>query len=270
MHTPVRKAVVAGQFYPASERDLRATIKSFLGRPRTARAVKSCLLPHAGYAYSGAVAARTLQRCVIPETALLLGPNHTGQGALFSVADRGSWQTPLGEVPIDEPLAAALLKRSRALRSDSLAQRNEHSLEVLVPLLQYLRPDIRIVPVTLFSQQAQELARLGEDIAEEVERHCGGVLIVASSDMTHYEPQERATAKDAEAIKALEALDPDALVSAVCDLKITMCGTAPALAMLSAARKLGAREGKLIEYTTSGSATGDYASVVGYAGMIFY
>jgi AmmeMemoRadiSam system protein B len=182
----------------------------------------------------------------------------------------GAWQTPLGEVGIDAVFARQLLKRSRFLKEDCLAHAQEHSLEVELPFLQYFNPDFRIVPIAFMSGNPQALKEIGKEIALSI-KVAGRekqTLIIASSDMTHYEPQKQAEAKDKEALAAILELDEDRLIERVRALDISMCGYAPVAVMLSLVKTLGARQAKLIAYQTSGDVSGDYESVVGYAGVV--
>ena len=266
----VRKAVVAGQFYPASAQELKKQIAAFIDKEENKIDALACILPHAGYIYSGAVAAQTIASVKIKDTVILLGPNHTGYGAQFSIMIEGIWQTPLGEVGIDTQFAQQLLKRSRFLKEDYLAHEQEHSLEVELPFLQYFNPDFRIVPIVFMSDNPQALKEIGKEIALSI-KVAGrekNTLIIASSDMTHYEPQKQAEAKDKEAIAAILELSEDRLIERVRALDISMCGYAPVAVTLSLVKTLGARQAKLIAYQTSGDVTGDYESVVGYAGVV--
>ncbi|MDD5156094.1 MAG: AmmeMemoRadiSam system protein B [Candidatus Omnitrophica bacterium] len=268
----LRAPAVAGQFYPSSPDALKKQIASFIAGPVSVKKTDAiaCMLPHAGYMYSGRVAAAALSAINIKNKIILLGPNHTGAGAHFSIMSQGVWQTPLGQVRIDNDLAQAILENSRYLQEDALAHAYEHSLEVELPLLQYFKSDFQIVPIAFLSDELDALKAIGKEIAQGI-KGTGlqeQTLIIASSDMTHYEPQSEAQKKDKEAIAAICELDEDRLMQRVRDLDISMCGYAPAVVMLCAARLLGAKQGKLIKYQTSGEATGDYGSVVGYAGMV--
>ena len=265
---PIREPAVAGAFYPDDPKALEAMVRRLVPRARRATPAIGVVCPHAGYQYSGSVAGSTLARTVIPERVILLGPNHTGFGAPFSIMTRGAWRTPLGEVPIDGPLADELVAATGVLQPDEAAHRNEHSIEVQLPLLQHLQPAVRIVPIILTSAPWEAYHRIGQGIAEIVRRSRDPVLLVASSDLTHYEPQETAKTQDAKALAAIEAVDPERLMKTVLGEHISMCGYAPTTAMLVAARALGAIRGELVEYRTSGDETGDYESVVGYAGVI--
>lgn len=268
----LRKPVVCGQFYPASEKELRKQLASFVPASAPKSEAIACMLPHAGYVYSGRVAAETLSRVLIKETVILLGPNHTGYGKPFSIMTQGTWQTPFGEIAIDNALAQSILKSSKYLEEDSLAHLYEHSLEVELPIFQYFKPQFKIVPLVILAQHLGVLKEVGCEIAEAIEdsNAVHSVLIAASSDMTHYEPQETARQKDARAIDAILKLDEDLLAREVQNHRISMCGYAAAVIMLSAAKKLGAKKAELIKYQTSGDINQDKESVVGYAGIVVY
>lgn len=266
-----REQVFAGRFYPASRRELEETLGGLI-RPRNPIDAIACLMPHAGYMYSGSVAGRTIARVNVTDTVILVGPNHTGYGAPLSIMARGRWQTPLGAVEIDGECAQALLDNSRHLKINASAHAHEHSLEVEVPFLQFLKPQVKIVPIVIGTDDQGLLKELATAIAAAV--RSGGsarrALIAASSDMTHYEPQKIAAAKDRQAIDAITALDEAMLWRRVREFSISMCGVAPAAAMIAAARELGAQKGDLIAYQTSSDVTGEESSVVGYAGIVIY
>jgi len=266
----LRLPAVAGQFYPATRDGIKKQIESFIDKKAKKTDVIACMLPHAGYMYSGRVAAETVSQINIKDKIVLLGPNHTGFGAQFSIMTAGTWQTPLGEVKIDGLLAEKILKGSKYLESDSLAHAYEHSIEVELPILQYFRQDFEMVPIAFMTDDVSALKEVGKEIGVVLKEQGLNALIVASSDMTHYEPQEEAIRKDNEAIKAILELDEDKLMERIRSLGISMCGYAPAIAMIVAAKELGAKSAKLIKYQTSGDVTGDRDSVVGYAGIILY
>ncbi|MBI4708550.1 MAG: AmmeMemoRadiSam system protein B [Candidatus Omnitrophica bacterium] len=268
----IRTPVVAGQFYPASAQSLKEDIASLIDNKAEKKDCLACMLPHAGYVYSGKVAAETVSHVRIKDNVLLLGPNHTGRGADFSIMTKGSWQTPLGKVEINSTLAQDILQSSKHLKSDSVAHAQEHSLEVELPFLQYFKTDFKIIPIAFMSQDIAALKETGREIADVILRKNikKETLIIASSDMTHYEPQNIAQKKDQQAIQAIIELNEDKLVEKVGEFEISMCGIYPAIVMLSAVRALGAKNAKLIKYQTSADATGDKNSVVGYAGIIIY
>lgn len=270
--TKLRKPAVAGQFYPASSLGIKNQISGFIDKTAKKEEAIACMLPHAGYMYSGKVAVETVSRINVKEKIILLGPNHTGYGTPYSIMTEGTWQTPLGELKIDSDLAKRLLKSSKHLKDDYLAHAYEHSLEVELPILQYFRPNFSIVPIAFLSDELPVLKEVGSEIAGVLKESSdiSSVLIVASSDMTHYEPHDQAESKDKEAIDAILELDEDKLFEKIMRLKITMCGYAPVIVMIRAAKLLGAKNAKLIKYQTSGDVTGDKDSVVGYAGIAVY
>lgn len=262
--------VFAGQFYPSSALALKKQIESFIEPIKAREDAIACLMPHAGYLYSGKVATQTASRINLKNEVILLGPNHTGYGKNLSIVTEGAWQTPLGELKINSVLAKDILGRCRYLEEDNLAHESEHSLEVELPILQYFKHDFRIVPIAFLFEEAGVLRELAKAIAEAIETKGlkGNSLIVASSDMTHYEPQPRAEKNDRLAIEAILSLDEDRLLDAAERFNISMCGLVPAYVMLVCAKALGAKSGKLVKYATSGDVTGDKGSVVGYAGII--
>ncbi len=266
----IRKPAVAGQFYPSSASGLKSQIEQLIDRAAVKKKAIACVLPHAGYMYSGAVAAKTVSGIQLTDKVILVGPNHTGFGVAFSVMAEGIWQTPLGQVKIDAQLAGKLLKQSKYLEADNLAHEYEHSLEVELPFLQYFHPGFQMVPIIVSGSRPEILAQVGRDIAAVIRDNklLDSVLIIASSDMTHYEPQAQAQEKDRRAIDAILELDEAELLKRVSAYGISMCGWAPVAVMLSAAKSLGATRATLVHYQTSGDVSKDYGSVVGYAGII--
>ncbi|TRZ95121.1 AmmeMemoRadiSam system protein B [bacterium] len=266
----VRKPVVAGQFYPAGESELREEIGSFIKKGAVPKEVIACLLPHAGYTYSGKVTGETVSQIKMKDNFILLGPNHTGYGPGFSIMTEGSWYTPLGEIKINSNLAKKILEHSRYLESDTLAHAHEHSLEVILPFLQYFKNNFEFVPIIITFDNTSILKEIGEGIARAIQelRLADSTVIVCSSDFTHYEPQLQAEKKDKTAISAILALNEDKLTAYVQSLNISMCGYAPSVIMLAAAKLLGAKTASLVRYQTSAEITGDEDSVVGYAGIL--
>lgn len=260
---------MAGQFYPSSRQSLKSAIDGLIDKKPEKKDVIACMLPHAGYIYSGRVAGETVSQINIKDKIILLGPNHTGNGPDFSIMTEGLWQTPLGDINIDSVLAKKILKNSKYLKEDMEAHIYEHSLEVELPILQYFKPNFEIVPITFLSDNIKALKEIGSEIARSIKNE-KSVMIVASSDMTHYESQESAQKKDFEAIRAILDLDEDRLIEKIQTFNITMCGFAPVVTMLKAAKLLGAKKADLVKYQTSGDITGDKESVVGYAGIILY
>jgi AmmeMemoRadiSam system protein B len=267
----IRPPAVAGRFYPGEPADLGSVVESLLAPsgPGQGEPVVAALVPHAGYVYSGGVAGRVYAAVRVPERVILLGPNHTGKGPALSLWERGVWGIPGKEIPVDEELGLEIRGRIAELQPDRAAHVAEHCLEVQLPFLAARAPRLRVTPLVIGTSRREVLSRLAGALAGAI-RACGEeVLLILSSDMTHYEPAEAAQRKDRLAIAALEALDDEALERVVHEQRISMCGYAPALAGILAARELGARSGRLVRYEHSGSVSGDLASVVGYAGMTF-
>jgi len=267
----MRRPAVAGRFYPAKPEVLSQQVDRYLASQDTAvvDGALGCVVPHAGYMYSGPVAGAVFQRLPARATYLLLCPNHTGRGAPLAIATSGEWLTPLGAVPIDSELAADLCRSCRLLMEDTRAHDNEHAIEVQLPFLQRRVGTFRFVPIALGVGGLEALESLGRGIALTLKkREHVSVLIVASSDMNHYESDEVTRRKDALAIDQIKALDPQGLYAVVRREDISMCGYGPAIAMLTAAKELGATRADLIRYATSADASGDSSAVVGYAGII--
>jgi AmmeMemoRadiSam system protein B len=268
--TPVRHPAVAGRFYPCDEKSLRQEVHAYLNQTPgqiPARAL-GCIVPHAGYMYSGHVAGAVFAALQIPQVCLVMCPNHTGVGRPLAIVSEGAWETPLGDVPIDSTFAVALKQRCSLLHEDSSAHRTEHAAEVELPFLQMRQPQLKFVPIALGTGQFEVLEQLGEAIADVIAAQKDPVLIIASSDMNHYESDAITRVKDHHAIEPILSLDARALYHAVTQQNISMCGFGPAVAMMTAARKLGATSAELVKYATSGDVSGDRDQVVGYAGVI--
>ncbi len=266
----LREPAVAGRFYPASPAALRKDVNSYLSAPEERARVSAigCIAPHAGYIYSGPVAGAVFSRLKIPASCIVLCPNHTGRGHPLAIMKDGEWRTPLGTLPIDSPLAARLLKSFPALVEDHAAHHSEHAIEVELPFLQVSRPGVTFVPIAIGAGQLLILEQLGRAIAGVVQDSEEPVLIIASSDMNHYEDDATTRVKDGKAIDKILALDPPGLYETVMNESISMCGFGPAVAMLIAAKMLGAQKAELVQYATSGDVSGDRDRVVGYAGVI--
>jgi AmmeMemoRadiSam system protein B len=270
----IREPAVAGRFYPADPIALRADITSYVSAaqavdantPRV-RAV-GCIAPHAGYIYSGLVAATVFSRIEIPSGCVVLCPNHTGHGHRLAIMKDGEWRTPLGNVKIDTQIAEALMNAFPALADDSVAHQSEHAIEVELPFLQVRRPEAKIVPIAIGTGNLMILEQLGEAIANVVRASSQQILIIASSDMNHYEDDATTRIKDHKAIERILALDARGLHQTTMSESISMCGFGPAVTMLTAARTLGAQHAELVQYATSGDVSGDMEMVVGYAGIV--
>jgi len=268
----VRPPAVAGRFYPRDPEDLRAEVDGYLSpagslKQAPVRAI-GCIAPHAGYIYSGHVAGAVFARLEIPRRCIVLCPNHTGQGRALAIMSDGAWETPLGEVPIDADLAGTLKERFPAVQEDSAAHRAEHAVEVELPFLLVRQPELTFVPIALGTTQYEILEQLGTALAEMIAAQKDPILIVASGDMNHYESDVVTRAKDHRAIERILTLDPSGLHDVVTQQNISMCGLGPVVAMLTAARQLGAKSAELVKYATSGDVSGDREMVVGYAGVV--
>lgn len=277
MPTAVRQPAVAGRFYPANAQHLRAEVEKFTtapaaesAKPETKIHALGCVVPHAGYMYSGHVAGAVFRRLELPRRFVILCPNHTGMGEPLAIMSEGVWQTPLGDAPIDESLAERLKAKLPLLSEDQAAHRYEHALEVQLPFLQVLAPGFEFVPITVATGNFEVLGALGMVIGSVATEAGTPVLVIASSDMNHYESDDVTRVKDRRAIDQLLALDPRGLYDIVHKAAISMCGYGPAVVMLTAARKLGATRAELIRYATSGDVSGDRDMVVGYAGVAVY
>jgi AmmeMemoRadiSam system protein B len=274
MATAIRQPAVAGRFYPSNAQRLRAEVESYLQPPADAKPAAKiralgCVVPHAGYMYSGHVAGAVYRRLELPQRTIILCPNHTGMGEPLAIMSRGAWRTPLGDAVIDEALADELKRAMPLLSEDGDAHRSEHALEVQLPFLQVLTPGFRFVPIAVGTSNFEVLSALGVAIGNVLAAPNDRVLVIASSDMNHYESDSVTRVKDQRAIDKLLALDPRGLYDTVHEEQISMCGYGPAVVMLTATRKLGVKHAELIRYATSGDVSGDKDLVVGYAGIAF-
>lgn len=267
-----RRPAVAGMFYPGEVAELRALVSGFLDSvPDDPRAARGVIVPHAGLVYSGQCAAHVFGRVALPSVLVILAPNHTGHGTApggASVWNRGAFATPLGTVPIAEALADALIARCDLAAPDRVAHVGEHAIEVELPFVQLRERDTAILPIVLAWDDWRRAEMLATALAALISHWPQPVLLVASSDMTHYEPAERAARKDRLALEAIERLDAAGLLTTCHRDHITMCGRAPAAVVVEACRQLGATRADVVDYRHSGLVTGDDRSVVAYAGVI--
>ena len=265
----IRQPAVSGRFYPAQPNELIRTIQTFLEPIQQRKKAIGLVVPHAGYVYSGHVAGAVYSRVDLPARNLVLCPNHTGFGPPLSMMKAGSWRTPLGEMQIDEDLSAALIAEDPYLRDDTEAHRLEHATEVQLPFMQQCgAPDLRFVPITVGTGSLDRLQELGNAMAGVIQHVAPDALIIASSDMNHYESDAVTRVKDFKAIDRILAMDPEGLFDVVRREQISMCGYGPTVAMLTAAKSLGATRAELVRYATSGDVSLDFDYVVGYAGII--
>lgn len=263
-----REPVVAGQFYPGNKSGLEKILQAMIHKKEKQEKVLCAISPHAGYMYSGAVAGEVFSRLMPKKLFVIIGPNHTGIGRPFSVYPQGQWKTPLGSVEIDNEFTRYLIGNSELFKADETAHAHEHSIEVQLPFLQYTMREFKIVPLCIGSLNLSELKKAAQELAKTIKDLKKDVTIVASSDMTHYEPHEEAKTKDMQAISAILKLDEEELFDKVVKMHISMCGVAPVVIALHTAKAIGAKEAELVDYKTSGDASGDYSSVVGYGGVI--
>ncbi len=264
----VRPPAVAGAFYDARPDRLEKDVRSRLPSEADPRPAFGAIVPHAGYVYSGDVAGAVYARLRIPPTCVILCPNHTGRGAPAALEPSDAWRTPLGDVAVDRRLAGRLLELVASLEEDATAHAREHSLEVQLPFLQVRRPDVMFVPVCLGEPSLALCREVGEGLAALRAEEADPPLVIASSDMNHYESRAVGRAKDDRALARVEGLDPEGLFRTVLTESISMCGFLPATALLFAARAAGASRSRVVARADSGDQTGDVASVVGYAGVI--
>jgi AmmeMemoRadiSam system protein B len=264
----LRLPAVAGQFYIASPEKLKHQVAACLEDKSPKQQAIAVVSPHAGLIYSGKVAGKVYSSLILPRTFILIGPNHTGLGAPVSVFSQGTWQMPQGTVTVDETLANQILERFPEAEADTQAHQSEHCLEVQLPFLQLLKNEVRIVPIVMMQSDLLTCQELGSAIAAILREWPEPVLLIASTDMTHYEPDPIARQKDGRAIEKILSLDPQGLHTTVHQYRISMCGHAPTVAVLFASLELGASQAELVHYMTSAEVSGDYEHVVGYAGII--
>ena len=269
----LRLPAVAGRFYPSDPSELTSVVREFAPVPtgggKGLLRVKACLVPHAGYMYSGHIAGAVFSKIALPRKILILGVRHFPRGQQMAILSSGAWRTPLGDAPIDEALAQGLMSACPLLREDGVAHATEHSLEVQIPFLQVLAPGFAFVPVALGTVRFEELVSVGGAIGKAIANSNEEILLLTTSDMNHYEDDAKTRVKDRKAIDKLLAMDARGLYDICRNEQISMCGLGPAVAMLTALKGLGAARGELVKYATSADVSGDRSAVVGYAGMIF-
>lgn len=265
----IRRPAVAGSFYPGSKAALEKELAEYIEISENKRNVLGLISPHAGYVYSGGCAGKGFGLVDIPGTVIILGVNHRGMGHPFAVDGNDYWNTPLGDVMLDKELRARIVGESKIFAVDSVAGSHEHSLEVQVPFIQYLNPDTKILPITVSSLDLRDLTIAGKELGEIVKDN-RDLLLLASTDMTHFLDAETAKIQDNKAIDKILALDPKGLFDTVVEKDISMCGMAPTVIMLYAALEAGAGAVETLCYTNSGEASGDYDRVVAYYSAIVY
>lgn len=263
-----RTPAVAGKFYDGTMIGLTKQVQQYVDSALPCVDAVGIMVPHAGLIYSGAIAGQVYSSITMPKTFVMLGPNHTGLGPAISLMDEGAWEVPTGSLAIDRRLAGRILRGTSLAVRDSQAHAYEHSLEVQVPFIVSFSRDISIVPIAIMSASYDSCRELAEAIAKAIQGVDYPVTILASSDMSHYVSDKIARQKDGKAIEKILGLDPRGLYDTVMHERISMCGVLPATVMLIAAQLIGAKKARLINYMTSGDVSGDYDSVVGYAGIV--
>ena len=266
----LRLPAVAGRFYPDNPQELIAQVREY-AKPQpneNPRHVQACLVPHAGYRFSGHVTGAVFSHVAIPKKIVILGVRHRPPGEAIAIISRGAWRTPLGDAAIDETLATALKTECPILREDRVAHSAEHSLEVQLPFLQVLAPGFAFVPIALGTVPFDDLVTVGQALARVLTAN-PDVLLLTTSDLNHYEDDATTRPKDRQAINQILALNPRGLYDVCRNAGISMCGLGPTVAMLTALRAPGTTHAELIRYATSADVSGDTCSVVGYAGFIF-
>jgi hypothetical protein len=266
----VRKPSASGNFYPGTKAILEEELGKYIEFSDTKKKVIGLVSPHAGYVFSGACAGKGFGAVNVPEIVIILGVNHYGFGHPFAVDGHDSWQTPLGAAEVHKELREKLVKDSKIFGIDNHASIKEHSLEVQVPFVQYINPAAKILPITVAARDVQQLMAAGKEIAALIKDTPDNILMIASTDMSHFISEERAREKDKKAIDKILQLDPEGLMNTVAMERISMCGAAPTTIMLSAALELGVEKAEVIDYTNSGRVMGDYNRVVAYLSMIVY
>lgn len=263
-----RQPAVAGQFYCGTSSGLRRQVASYVEDVSDKVDAKAIVAPHAGFVCSGPVAGKVYSRIRNYDTYVIVGPNHSGIGPPVAVSGQRSWNMPMGDVPIDSDLVRSLIARSSIASQDDNAHRLEHSLEVQLPFIQFFNAEFAILPICVGLRSCQEAVQLGEELGDVIASSGKRVLVVASTDMSHYIPHDLAVKKDKLAIDKVLELDASGLCDVVRRNSISMCGVMPATTAVAAANRLGARSAALISYMTSGETCGDKAQVVGYAGIV--
>jgi AmmeMemoRadiSam system protein B len=278
MRMIIREPVVAGSFYEIDKEKLKKQINFCFNHKLGPKEIskkefKVAIVPHAGYEYSGPVAAWVYAK-IKESNYLIIGPNHTGYGATFSIMKSGMWKTPLGEVVIDENFANKLIENCKILEQDVLAHQNEHSIEVQLPFLQFRYKNFKFVPICILNEFAdnpllEACKCIGEGIAKTVKSSKGSWIVLASSDFSHYLPHELANEIDNYLIDSILKLDVKEFFDRINEKQASVCGFGPIAIAMTVAKELKARKSELLKYATSGDVTGDFSSVVGYASITF-
>jgi AmmeMemoRadiSam system protein B len=264
----IREPVVSGKFYPQDPRELTELIESFVEKEPAKLSAQAAILPHAGYIYSGKVAVKTVGKIIGRKRVVILGPNHTGYGKDFGVWPKGAWRTPFGEIAIDEEITDNILSSGDFIVKDELCHKFEHSIEVELPILQYFFKDFKFVPICCSISDLRTYEKVSNQLNAALRKIKDEVLIVVSTDMTHYEPDATVRKKDRQALEEIINFNADGLNQKVRKENISMCGIAPVSILLSFIKSLNVRKAQVILYQTSGDSSNDFSSVVGYAGIV--
>lgn len=262
-----RKEFVSGRFYPSEPDKLRSLLSKYIGDNQGSASVPGIILPHAGYIYSGKTAGSVISQIQVPNTVVIIGPNHTGRGESVSVYPEGKWRTPLGFSQVDRELAGEIISRSEYAEADTLAHESEHSIEVVLPFLQIKNKYFSLVPVTMGTNDISIISEM-VDVIHNVTKD-KDILYVASSDFTHYEPEYTAKARDKAAIRAIKEMDSKLFMSIVAEQEMSICGVSAICMVIELAKKMGATSGRLLSYSNSGEMSHDFSNVVTYAGIAF-
>ncbi|MCP4653532.1 MAG: AmmeMemoRadiSam system protein B [Candidatus Omnitrophica bacterium] len=264
----IRKPVVEGQFYPKKINEIATIIENFRLKQSSRTNARGIVMPHAGYIYSGRVAATTVNQVQPKKKIIILGPNHSGHGKNFALWAKGSWKISDNNVKIDETIAQSILKEDGLIEEDYGAHEFEHSIEVQLPILHYFFKEFEFVPITCKLSTLNNYRQCANQIFQAVKKIKEDILLIASTDMTHYQADARARSKDRLAIEKIIDLDDDGLLKIVAKENISMCGAAPTAILIACLKQMGARKAQVTLYQTSGDTGGDKESVVGYAGII--
>lgn len=265
----LRQASVAGYYYPDDATELRRQLGQSVPRHEIRTQAVGVLVPHGPHRFSGAITGKTLGRVAMPSCCVILSPNHLGLGRRWSLMADGAYETPLGCVPIDELLCGLLQAANLLVGDDEQAHRAEHAIEVILPFMQWVAPeDLTIVPLVINSVDPDECAEVAAALADVIGQSGKRVLVIASSDLSHYAPAAQASTCDAKLLEAMRTLDGRHFLRTVSELGVTTCGAGAVACWLQTTRRLGATDTTLIEYGTSAQAGGDPHAVVGYAGLV--
>ena len=264
-----RRPSVAGYYYPDDPAALAAQVDALTIAAQEPRPARGVIAPHGSLARSGAIAGAAFRQVQIPKRCIVLGPSHTGSAMAWSLMADGAYRTPLGEVPVDAECAGALRARCPFLEVDAWAQRGEHAVEAVLPFLQRRGPaNLRVAPIITGMPDEDQIERLADALIEVLQSAGEPMLLVASSDLSHYEPEAEGAAQDQELLRLIGQLDGTGLLRYVQEARSAMCGAGAVACVLEAARGLGAQRARVARYGTSADAGGDPGAVIGYAGIV--